>query len=177
MTTTESSGPSRPSSLRSSEPKPWDRSKGEKDWKDLIPGYAGYLDDEQVERIQDVLHNDDALSYWWGWKPGMRRRATLAIRRVAMHGDPENRSHNVRLVREAGRRPNADSEQGKSRVTIPQSPAKRPGGRPRKSSWESELVKLSKDGLGVKRIAEKLKAEGHEVSHMTVSRRLAELTR
>ena len=155
--------------------KPWHKYRGRPNWKDLEPGYAGTLDDEQVAFIQEHLKADDALSYWWGWKPRARRRAIEAIRRVSMHGSPESRSHNVALVREAGRRLREGNEGGYPRVTKPLDVSPPRLGRPRIESWESEMLKLASSGLGVKRIAQQLQASGVSISHMTVARRLAEL--
>jgi hypothetical protein len=156
-------------------PKPWERYRGQPNWKDLQPGYAGYLDDEQLAHIQTTLQQDDSLSFWWGYRPSTKRRTEASIRKVAMMGSDESRSTNARLVRESvSRRANAASQNGSVRVTKDTNSAPLPKGRPRKSSWESELVKLSKEGMGCKRIAQVLKSEGHDISHMTVSRRLAE---
>ena len=79
--------------------RPWRKYQGEPDWKDLIPGYAGSLDDDQLARIQEALRRDDALSYWWGFRPGQKTRSAEAIRRIAMSGNPEVRAENVKLAR------------------------------------------------------------------------------
>ena len=99
--------------------KPWDVYRKPDGTPDKLyePGWAGELDPEETERLQHALATDPDLAYWWGWRPaGMKRRAVAAILRVASHGDPENRSHNVRLVREAGRRPKAGNEKAHLRV-------------------------------------------------------------
>jgi hypothetical protein len=157
--------------------KPWmvykksDRSRD----KLFEPGWAGELTEEETERLQEALMSDDQLSYWWGWKPGMKRRAVAAIERVAYFGSPESRAHNVKLVREAGRRPREGNEGGSSRVTKAGAVSPPRLGRPRIESWESEMLRLSSQGCGVKRIAEKLRGDGVAISHMTVARRLKEL--
>jgi hypothetical protein len=156
--------------------RPWEKYRGSPDWKDLIPGYAGAVDEQQVAFIQEHLMSDDQLSYWWGWKSrGMKRRAAAAIERICMSGDPENRSHNVKLVREAGRRPKADCEDAPAKVTKPQSAPPPRLGRPRIAGWESDMLRMAGAGMGVKTIAKKLRDGGMEISHMTVARRLKEL--
>jgi hypothetical protein len=158
--------------------KPWHKYRGQPEWKDLIPGYAGCLDDDQLRHIQTALLNDASLAYWWGYRPSAKRRTEASIRAVAMMGSDESRSTNAKLVRESvSRRANAASQNGASRVTYPPTLPPAPKGRPRKTSWESELQKLASLGWGCKRIASKLKADGVVISHMTIARRLAELTR
>jgi hypothetical protein len=92
--------------------KPWDVYRKKDGSRDKLyePGWAGELTPEETERLQQALATDPDLAYWWGWKPRMKRRAVAAIERVAAHGDPENRGHNVKLVREVGRRAKADTE-------------------------------------------------------------------
>jgi hypothetical protein len=99
------------SKVRTTE-KPWmiyKKSDGSRD-KLFEPGWSGSLDGGEVERLQEALAKDPDLAYWWGWKPRMKRRAVAAIERVACFGDPEIRSVNVRLVREAARRAQGGSE-------------------------------------------------------------------
>jgi hypothetical protein len=155
------------------------------------PGWAGELLDEEAERLQQVLLNDASLAWWWGWKPnGMKRRAIEAIKRVAYYGDPECRATNVRLVREAGRRAKEDNESSSasvSKVPTPIAPSSTTTtlgiqkelplrtGRPKIHGLDREILKLDKQGLGCRRIAETLQAEGASVSPATVARRLAEL--
>jgi hypothetical protein len=79
--------------------KPWHAYRRELNWKDLEPGYAGVLDDDQLAYIQGKLRSDDALSYWWGFRPGQKARSAEAIRRIAMFGSPEVRAENVKLAR------------------------------------------------------------------------------
>jgi hypothetical protein len=79
--------------------KPWHRYRKEKRWKLLQPGWGGQLDDSELEFILSKLQADPMLSYWWGFRPGVKRRPLEAIKAVAMSGDPVVRSHNVMLVR------------------------------------------------------------------------------
>jgi hypothetical protein len=152
------------------------------------PGWAGELTDDEVERLQQALMNDTALAYWWGFRPGMKRRAEAAIRRVAMHGSDEVRSVNVQLVREFSRRPNPGPLSGTTSVSkVPTQPTPSTttlgiqkelplrSGRPKIHGLDREILKLDKQGMGCRRIAETLQAEGASVSPATVSRRLAEL--
>jgi hypothetical protein len=113
--------------------KPWMTYRKPDGTRDKLyePGWAGELTPEETERLQQALATDPDLAYWWGWRPGMKRRAVAAIERVAMYGDPENRAHNVRLVREAGRRPKAGNESSSAKVKQPVTPAPaRPQGDP-----------------------------------------------
>lgn len=86
--------PSRPQQDR-----PWHKYRKEKGWKLLEPGWGGQLADEEVAFILSKLQGDDALSYWWGFRPQTKRRPAEAIKAVAMWGDPAVRSVNVKLVR------------------------------------------------------------------------------
>jgi hypothetical protein len=87
--------------------RPWDKYRKESRaqgqdrllWKLLIPGWADQLYDSELEFIQAKLQADPVLSYWWGFRPGTKRRPIEAIKAVAMWGDPEVRSVNVRLAR------------------------------------------------------------------------------
>jgi hypothetical protein len=155
--------------------RPWEKHRGTPDWKDLIPGYAGTLDDDQLAFVQEHLKSDDSLSYWWGFRPGQKRRAAAAVARVTMHGDPDNRAHNVKLVREAGRKPQEGSEG--ARLCVKKSVAPTPArmGRKKVEGWESEMVRLAGTGMGVQKIARALQAQGVEISGPTVSARLREL--
>jgi hypothetical protein len=155
--------------------KPWHQYGREEQHRLLEPGYGGSLEAEEVVYILDRLKSDDSLSYWWGWRPKAKRRAVEAIRRVAMSGSPDNRSHNVRLVREAGRWAREGNESDSTRVTKSGAASPPRLGRPRIESWESEMLKLTSSGWGVKRIAQKLRDGGMEISHMTVARRLEEI--
>jgi hypothetical protein len=155
--------------------RPWVQYGREAQHRLLEPGYGGSLDDEEVDYILDRLKSDDSLSYWWGWRPKAKRRAVEAIKRVAMNGDPDNRSHNVKLVREAGRRPREGNEGDSAKVKKDSGGVSPRLGRPRIESWESEMLKLAGSGVGVKRIAKKLQAGGVQISHTTVANRLKEL--
>jgi hypothetical protein len=84
--------------------KPWHAYRSEPNWKLLEPGWAGCLDDDELAYIQDRLKTDDALSYWWGFRPGQRTRSAEAIRRIAMRGDSEIRANNVKLARTRAQR-------------------------------------------------------------------------
>lgn len=64
----------------------------------LEPGYAGDVSPEQANWIRRHLKRSLTLAKWWGFskKP---RRATHAIMRVAMDGDPDDVSVNQQLVK------------------------------------------------------------------------------
>jgi hypothetical protein len=79
--------------------KPWHKYRKEKNWKLLEPGWAGTLDDDELQFILNKLQADPVLSYWWGFRPQTKRRPIEAIKAVAMRGSPGVRSENVRLVR------------------------------------------------------------------------------
>ncbi len=64
------------------------------------PGWAGELTDEELAHIQPQLFKKPELAKLWGFRPGMKTRSEQAIRRVALHGDPENRSLNRTLARQ-----------------------------------------------------------------------------
>jgi hypothetical protein len=139
------------------------------------PGWAGELDSLELSKLQEALSTDPDLAYWWGWRPGMKRRAVDSIKRVAMYGDPESRAHNVKLVREANRRAKADSEDAAVCVTKAVTPPPPRLGRKRIESWETTLLKLANEGKGLRKIAASLQGEGVEISYRTVGRRLQEL--
>jgi hypothetical protein len=44
------------------------------------------------------LKADNSLSLAWGLRPGQKTRPEAAIRRLAMQGDPESRTANVKLA-------------------------------------------------------------------------------
>jgi hypothetical protein len=156
--------------------RPWHSYRGEPNWKDLIPGYAGAVDEQQVAFIQEHLMSDEQLSYWWGWKSrGMKRRALAAIERVAMCGSPEDRALNVRLVREFSRRPKEGVESDSVRVKQSIGQAQARPGRRRIESWEGELLRMAASGMGCKAIAKVLQGQGVVISHATVAARLREL--
>jgi len=66
----------------------------------LEPGYAGDLEDEQVDFIRRHLRKSMRLAAWWGFtkKP---RRASDTIRRIAMDGDPDDITWNRKLAKGA----------------------------------------------------------------------------
>ena len=78
---------------------PWERYRGEKGWQLLEPGFAGFLDDNELASVQRKLKEDDSLSFAWGFRPGQKTRSEAAIRRISMWGDPDCRGTNVRLAR------------------------------------------------------------------------------
>ena len=90
--------------------KPW-RSYHKESGKLLEPGWAGPLDDGELEYILARLREDDSLSYWWGFRPGQKSRSSAAIQRVALYGDPDTRRINVKLAR--SRRPMIVPEKGR----------------------------------------------------------------
>jgi len=73
--------------------------KTEMDPRLLKPGWAGNLGSDEYEFDRENLNSDPNLAFRWGFKPTSRRRSEEAIRRVAMHGDPDSRTHNLKLVR------------------------------------------------------------------------------
>lgn len=79
--------------------RPWHVYRREWSWKLLEPGWAGTLDDGELAYIQGKLKSDDALSYWWGFRPGQKTRSAAAIERIAVDGDPDSRASNVKLAR------------------------------------------------------------------------------
>jgi hypothetical protein len=79
--------------------KSWHAYRSEPNWKLLEPGWAGTLDDDELTFIQVHLKSDDKLSFAWGFRPGQKMRSEAAIRRIAMHGDPNSRATNVKLAR------------------------------------------------------------------------------
>ena len=64
------------------------------------PGWAGELTDEELTYIQKRVFEEPMLAKLWGFRPSMKTRSELAIRRVAAHGDPEDRSLNRKLARQ-----------------------------------------------------------------------------
>ena len=78
----------------------------------LEPGYWGYLEDEELEFIQNSLQNTPKLSYAWGFQPVQKSRSPDAIRRVAMWGDPQDREFNTKVIRGNGRKPTMGKDVG-----------------------------------------------------------------
>ena len=65
----------------------------------LEPGYQGELLPEELAFIAERLRADRRLRIAWGfYGPGQRRVSQEGVRAVAMHGDPDDREHNRRLV-------------------------------------------------------------------------------
>ena len=62
------------------------------------------LDADELLYIQAKLRENNFLSYWWGFKKGMRSRSEAAITAVAEYGSPEERRVNVELARRRGSR-------------------------------------------------------------------------
>ena len=87
--------------------KPWDRyekdssgpGQAQLQWKLLQPGWGGELTEGEIQFILSKLLVDPTLAYWWGFRPGTKRRPVDAIKAVAMQGNPEVRGDNVKLVR------------------------------------------------------------------------------
>ena len=71
----------------------------------VLPGWAGHLDADELEMVQEELFSDKALAFQWGFRPSAKRRAEEAIHQVAMHGAPDGRTHNLKLVRGAASGP------------------------------------------------------------------------
>ncbi len=78
----------------------------------LEPGYWGHLEDGELEFIQSALQNNSRLSYAWGFQPVQKTRASDAIRRVAMWGDPKDREVNTKVIRGNGRKPTVGKDLG-----------------------------------------------------------------
>jgi hypothetical protein len=161
-----------------SQEKPWlvyHKPDGSRD-KLYEPGWAGESNSEELASLQEALEKDLDLAWWWGWRRGMKRRAVAAIERVAANGDPENRAANVKLVREFSRKAQASHESASPCVKKSDSPSPPRMGRRRVESWESEMLRLARTGLGVHKIAKELQAQyGVKISGPTVSARLREL--
>ena len=85
--------------------RPWEQYQGTRDYLLLEPGWAGVVDDDELAFIQQTLKQDPALSFSWGFRPGQKTRSAVGIRRVAEHGDPDNRAHNRSLARQRTERP------------------------------------------------------------------------
>jgi hypothetical protein len=77
----------------------WHGYRSEPNWKLLEPGWAGCLGADELSFIQEHLKADDRLSLAWGFRPGQKLRSEAAIQRIALHGDSDRRSTNVRLAR------------------------------------------------------------------------------
>ncbi len=64
----------------------------------LLSGWAGVLNEEELDYVRDALVRDRKLAQRWGFKPSMKIH-DAGIRRVAMDGSDENWKINVALVR------------------------------------------------------------------------------
>lgn len=67
----------------------------------VLPGWAGDLAPDEFEIVQEELLCDKVLAFRWGFRPSAKRRSEEAIHQVAMHGAPDGRTHNLKLVRGA----------------------------------------------------------------------------
>ena len=65
----------------------------------LEPGWAGQIDDDELDFIRDALFRDSKPARLWGFRPSQKTRADQAIRRVAMDGDSDRTTHNRGLAR------------------------------------------------------------------------------
>jgi hypothetical protein len=79
--------------------RPWEKCRGDAKGGLLEPGYAGFLDDEELAYIQEKLRDDTSLRLWWGMRPSWKRIPEEVVRRVAMDGDPDNQAYNRTLAR------------------------------------------------------------------------------
>jgi hypothetical protein len=79
--------------------RPWHEYRCQRQWQLLKPGWAGCLAADELSFIQEHLKADDRLSLAWGFRPGQKLRSEAAIQRIALHGDSDRRSTNVRLAR------------------------------------------------------------------------------
>jgi hypothetical protein len=158
--------------------RPWMVYKQKNGTRDRImePGWPGELDSSELSRLQEALIADPDLARVWGWRPTMKRRATAAIERVAYWGSPDDIALNRKLVREFSRRPQEGKESPSVCVKKSTPPAPPHWGRRKVESWESEMLRLSVAGVGVRKIAKTLKAQyGVAISGPTVSAQLREL--
>ncbi len=64
----------------------------------LLPGWAGVLNEEELDYVRDALVRDRKLAQRWGFKPSMKIH-DAGILRVAMDGSDENWKINAGLVR------------------------------------------------------------------------------
>lgn len=65
----------------------------------LEPGWAGYLEPEELAYLRVKLVKDPVLAHFWGFRPSTKRRPEWAIRQVALAGDPDRRATNIALAR------------------------------------------------------------------------------
>ena len=85
--------------------RPWEQYQGTGDYLLLEPGWAGIVDDGELLFIQRTLQEDPALSFAWGFRPGQKMGSSVGIRRVAEHGDADNRALNRSLARQRAEQP------------------------------------------------------------------------
>ncbi len=102
--------------------RPWEQYRGTGDYPLFEPGWAGVVDDDELAFIQRTLEQDPALSFSWGFRPGQKTRSAVGIRRVAEHGDSDNRPHNRSLARQRMEKPFPETE-GPVSATIKKSGA------------------------------------------------------
>ncbi len=111
----------------------------------LLPGWAGHLAPDELEVVQEELFSDKVLAFRWGFRPSAKRRAEEAIHQIAMHGAPDGRTHNLKLVRGAisgTPAPDVDSSVSDTEMGSPEpEPARRERKeRPGSTQVETELV-------------------------------------
>ncbi len=70
------------------------------DYRLLVPGWAGELNPTELEFVLDQLNRDRQLASLWGFRSSARRRSELAVRELALVGDPEHGSANVNIARQ-----------------------------------------------------------------------------
>ncbi len=80
-------------------PRPKGRPRGDRRLRQ--PGWAGDLAPDELAFLEDRLERDKRLAVKWAFPPGAKPRPEGVIRRVAMHGDPNNRRLNLKLARQA----------------------------------------------------------------------------
>jgi hypothetical protein len=85
--------------LSNPDERPWLIYRKERNWKLLIPGYGGYIDDKEVAFIVEHLTNDVALRLWWGMPPRWKKVPSEVVKRLAMEGSAEDQGHNRKLAR------------------------------------------------------------------------------
>jgi hypothetical protein len=80
-------------------PKPKVRPRGDRRLRQ--PGWAGDLAPDELAFLEDRFQRDKRLAVKWAFPPTAKPRPEGVIRRVAMHGDPDNRRLNLKLARQA----------------------------------------------------------------------------
>ena len=106
----------------------------------LLPGWAGQLAPDELEIVQEELFSDKVLAFRWGFRPSAKRRAEEAIHRIAMHGAPDGRTHNLKLVRGATSGPPAPDVESPVSDTVMEAPEPEPARRERKERPGSSQV-------------------------------------